>query len=281
MAMLWQAPLAQAQTGLLVIAHGGSATWNEGVRQVVSQVHWDGPIATGFLMGEAADSEGWARGVARLVRAGAHDIVVVPLLVSSQGAHYRQIRFLAGETAHWPEELTQHSHPAGEPPPVPMRVTPALDDAPELAAALTGRWAALSEADRRRPLVLVAHGPNSDAEAVLWIRNLQPAADALRNAGGIPVEIGLLRDDAPVAIRSAAIAGLRSLIEGLAQQAQDSVAVLPVLISSGTIDRKTIPRDLAGLPVRYTPAPLAPLAPLARWIERMARAGRPIQSSPR
>ena len=38
------------------------------------------------------------------------------------------------------------------------------------------RWHALSIADRQRPLVLVAHGPESDTEARLWIENLETAA---------------------------------------------------------------------------------------------------------
>ena len=45
---------------------------------------------------------------------------------------------------------------------------------------------------------------------------------------------------------------------------------MPVLISTGRIDRVTIPKDLAGLPVRYAPMVLAPHAALAQWIERVA-----------
>ena len=59
-----------------------------------------------------------------------------------------------------------------------------------------------------------------------------------------------------------------------ATRARDSVVVLPVLISSGSIDREKLPRDLEGLPVRYLRASLAPLPPLARWIERIASQGR-------
>jgi hypothetical protein len=92
-------------------------------------------------MGEEADSAGWGAAVARLVRDGAREIVVVPLMVSSHGSHYRQIRYYAGELDSLPPELAAHDHHSAHAAPgVPMRVTPALDAAPELAEALAGRW---------------------------------------------------------------------------------------------------------------------------------------------
>src|SRR4029077_3154227 len=122
---------ASAQTGLLVVAHGASPQWNEGVRQLMTLVHWDGPVAVAFLMGDEAQSSGWNPAVQELVRQGARDIVVVPLMISSHGGHYRQIRSYAGELPEIPGGM---DHLMGAPPlhPVPMRVTEALDAAPEL-----------------------------------------------------------------------------------------------------------------------------------------------------
>lgn len=265
------APVA-AQTGLLVVAHGASPGWNDGVRQVVAQVQWEGPVATAFLMGAQAETNGWAQGVTALVREGAREIVVVPLMVSSHGGHYRQIRFYAGEIDTWPAELGQHSHGTIAPSPVPMRVTSALDGAPELGDALLERWRSLTARDRAGSLMLVAHGPSTDAESELWIRDLESAAAGIRAEGGIPVKIGLLRDDAPAPVRAAAIADIHRTALELAAQSKDSVTVLSVLISSGRLDAVTIPKDLSGLPVRYAATALSPLPVLARWIERVALA---------
>src|SRR5687768_770088 len=91
--LLAAATPAAAQTGLLVVAHGATPRWNEGVRKVVAQVKWDGPVAVAFLMGEESTSAGWDSGVAGLVKQGARDVVVVPLMVSSQGGHYKQVQF--------------------------------------------------------------------------------------------------------------------------------------------------------------------------------------------
>jgi sirohydrochlorin ferrochelatase len=158
----------------------------------------------------------------------------------------------------------------------PAAVTPALDAAPELGAVLASQWIALDERDRRRPLVLLAHGPTDGAEAARWVANVSIAAGAaLRDAGlESPVRVGLLRDDAPPPLRAAAISELRDTVQALAARGRDSVLVLPVLISSGAINRVTIPRDLQGLPVRVVPVGLAPHPALARWIERVAGAVR-------
>jgi sirohydrochlorin ferrochelatase len=63
---------------------------------------------------------------------------------------------------------------------------------------------------------------------------------------------------------------MRDSVLAMSARAQDSVVAMPVMISSGSITRTKIPRDLADLPLRYRPEPLAPLGVLARWVERSA-----------
>ena len=58
------------------------------------------------------------------------------------------------------------------------------------------------------------------------------------------------------------LAGQARLLSA-ASASGDSVTVVPVLISTGKIDRVTIPNDLAGLPVRYAPLVLSPHPSLA------------------
>jgi sirohydrochlorin ferrochelatase len=264
-----EAASAQGKTGLLVVAHGANAAWNARVRATVAQVKWDGPVAVAFLMGEEAKSSSWDAGISEIAKLGADQIVAVPLMVSSHGAHYRQIRYLAGEISEWPADLG-HDHGPRTDPAVPVRVTAALDGAPEVGLVLRDRWRDLSTVDRGRPLLLVAHGPSTDTEAALWISDLERAAKEI--GGDLQVQIGLLRDDAAPPVRAAAIALLHETVTRMAGTARDSVAVLPVLISSGRIDGATIPKDLSGLPVSYTAVSLAPHPALARWIERVALA---------
>ena len=263
--------VAAAQQGLLLVAHGANPEWNARVRQTLAQVVWTpGPVGAAFLMGAEADTAGWGPAVARLVREGAKEIVVVPLMVSSHGSHYRQIRYYAGELDSLPPELAGHDHGEHTEPAVPMRVTPALDASPELAAALAARWAELDERDRSRPLLLVAHGPNSPEDAERWIADITAVSEGLRKATGRELHVALLRDDAPAPVRAAAVQAMRDSVLAMAARARDSVVAMPVMISSGSITRTKIPRDLADLPLRYRAEPLAPLAALARWIERSA-----------
>lgn len=262
-------------TGLLVVAHGATAEWNARVRATVAQVHWtQGPVAVAFLMGAEAGSAGWDAAVRSLSRAGATEIVVVPLMISTFGDHVRQVEHYAGVRPELPPALVEHDHRDGGVTPIlPMRVTPALDAAPELGAILLDGWRALPEADRPRPIFLLAHGPQSEADAARWEWNLSGAAEVL-SAGGATGEfrVGLVRDDASPEARAAAVAVARDTVAALAARARDSVVVLPILISTGSLDRVKLPGDLAGLPVAMRPMPLAPSPRLARWIERVAAA---------
>ena len=147
----------------------------------------------------------------------------------------------------------------------------ALDGAPELSQVLDDRWWSLAPIDRRRSVVYLAHGPSSDDDATIWIGDLLQATGDLAGRGGVRRVVKLLRDDAEPGVRQAAVADLRDAISELARVTGDSVSVLPVLVSRGTINDVTIPADLAGLPVRYVPIALAPSPHLARWIERSAR----------
>jgi sirohydrochlorin ferrochelatase len=278
------APLAgQQRAGLLVVAHGADSGWNARVRQTLAQVRWPaGPVALAFLMGPEATSSGWDSALAQLERGGATSLTVVPLFVSSHGGHYRQVEYYAGVRDSWDGAGSSHDH-AVRHPAMPVVVTPALDAAPEVGAALANAWAGLDSAVRRHPVIVIAHGPTSDAEAKRWVTNLSDAVvPALRRAGlRAEVRIGLLRDDAPPPDRARAIQAIRDTVTRLAAAGSDSVVVLTALISSGGIDRVKIPRDLEGLPVLYVPTPLAPRPELARWIERIAgeRQGQPSSGS--
>jgi sirohydrochlorin ferrochelatase len=133
-------PLKAQQRGLLVVAHGADSGWNAGVRAVVSQVEWQGPIEVAFLMGSEAATASWNTALTRLQARAIDTVVVVPLMVSSHGAHTRQIRHYAGELAELPADLVGHSHGQMLKPRVPVRVTGALDGSPELGEILLSRW---------------------------------------------------------------------------------------------------------------------------------------------
>lgn len=283
--LLASAGLADAQSstprvGLLVVAHGADSTWNANVRKTVAQVAWKhGPVEVAFLMGGEAKTASWTAAVSSLQHHSVSRIVAVPLMVSTHGSHVDQIRYYAGELPTLPKELEAmmksmgHEHEATAHTHVPIVTTNALDDASELGQALYERWMQLPDVDRKRPLVLVAHGPNDAEAAVLWEKNIAATAGKIAKlVAPNPMRIHLLRDDAPAEVRKAAVQAMRDSITALSVRAKDSVTVLPVLISTGSVNTVKIPADIAGLPVRYQPVGLTPSAALARWIERVANA---------
>ncbi|HEX9164412.1 MAG TPA: CbiX/SirB N-terminal domain-containing protein [Gemmatimonadales bacterium] len=264
--------LASAQTGLLVVAHGANSAWNAQVRETIRQVNWPhGPVATAFLMGAEAESAGWDAAVRELERAGSQAIVVVPLMVSSHGSHYRQVQHYAGLIADLPPELAAHNHGTPGLTTLPMRVTPALDQAPEVGTALVARWLAGGQAAADAPLLLLGHGPETAEDAARWAEAFASHGRSLREAGYRGrIEAAFLRDDAPPPVRAAAISAMRDTVTRMAAQAGDSVSVLTVLVATGPMTSARIPKDIAGLPVRYRPVGLTPHPAIARWIERIA-----------
>jgi sirohydrochlorin ferrochelatase len=266
--------------GLMVVAHGADSIWNSRVRQTVAQMKWThGPVKVAYLMGSEAKTASWDSAATQLQREGVGSVVIVPFMVSSYGGHTRQIQFYAGKIPSLPPELGAmmeamgggHDHHALVKLTVPSVVTSALDDAPELGEALIGRWNDLPAADKKRPVMLIAHGPNNPEDVIHWETNILKTAKALREAvAPRPVRVSLLRDDAPPEVRAAAVAAMRDTIVSLGKVAKDSVTVLPVLISTGDVNNVKIPADINGLPVRYAPVGLAPHAAMAKWIVRIA-----------
>ena len=278
---LLSAAPAAAQTarpvGTIIVAHGGGPEWNEQVVKVASGVRTGGPVAVSFLMGPGAKTTRFQDVVRELEAKGVGEIVVVPLLVSSHSGHYDQIRWLAGDSVELGKTMMHHLQMAGIERPataLPMRVTRAIDDSPEVARVLAERALAITPAPAGRALFIVGHGPNSAEDAAAWMANLRPIADTVRALTGFrDVRVGLVRDDAPPPVRAEAVRAVRELIQLQHLATGDTVTVVPVLVSRGTVSQVKIPADLAGLPMKYTADALLPHPGLARWVEARVREG--------
>ena len=269
------APLSAQTVGTLIVAHGADSAWNAAVFDLAHSVKTGGPVDVSFLMGPAAGSHRFQDAVDTLAAAGAKTIVVVPLLVSSHGGHYEQVRYLVGATDTLSEVMRHHLAMGGiQRPrnPVPLMITPALDNAAELATVLTDRAKALTTTPGEQALFFIGHGPNSSEQKAEWMGNLRPVADTVRARTGYrDVHVGLMRDDAPPAVRADAIYEIRELITLQARFTGRPVVVIPILIARGALTRTTVPNDLQGLQITYGGAALLPHPALARWVERRVR----------
>lgn len=275
LALLAAPATSQAQqtgsVGTIIIAHGGGEEWNAQVESVAALVNTGGPVELSYLMGPGAKTHRFQDAVARLSAAGASRIVVVPMLMSSHSGHYEQIRYLAGEVESLNETMMHHLHMAGIERPtvsVPIRVAKAIDDSPEVARVLAERALAIAAEPAEQALFIIGHGPNSAEDNAAWMNNLRPVADSLRAATAFrDVRVGLVRDDAPAAVRAEAVRAVRETIELQHRLTGKDVVVVPALISRGLVSQQKIPADLAGLPVVYTGDALLPHEGLARWVE--------------
>lgn len=265
----------QETVGTLVVAHGANPEWNAPVLATVGQADTRGPVEVAFLMGPAAPERRFQDAVGALVEAGADRVVVVPLLVSSHSGHYEQLRWLVGETDTLAPVMMEHLHHAGIERPtadVPVELAPALDDSPDLARVLTDRARALADDPSGRSLFLIGHGPNSAEDHAAWMENLRRVAERVREqAGFADVRVGLVRDDAPEAVRAEAVRGIRETIQLQRAASGRDVVVVPILISSGRVNRAKIPADLEGLPIVYDGTPILPHPAIAQWIESRVR----------
>jgi len=267
--------LPASAVGTIIIAHGGGPTWDGNVESLAKSVHTGGPVAVSLLMGPGAATHRFQDAVAKLVSEGAKEVVVVPVLVSSHSGHIEQIRYLAGETDSLDMEMMHHLTMSGitrSAVKVPISVTTALDNAPQLARVLADHAKALGKDPAHQALFLVGHGPNDAEDNAKWMTNLRQVADSVRAwTGYSDIKIGLVRDDAPAEVRAEAVKEIRETI--LLQNAvtKQPVVVVPILVSSGEVASTKIPADLKDLPIVYNAVPLLPHPAMARWVESQVR----------
>ena len=223
------------------------------------------------------------RSIDTLNSIGVSRIVVVPLLISSHSGHYEQIRYLAGATDSLESNMMHHLHMGGlarATVKVPVTVSRAIDDAPDVARVLIARAEALTSEPKKHALFVIGHGPNSSDNLASWMMNLRTMVDTIR-AGSqfMDVRVGLVQDDAPPHVRAEAVKRSRELIELQHKLTGNPVVVVPVLISKGKLSTEKIPKDLAGLPIIYDGEPLLPHPALARWIEARVREASQINTA--
>jgi sirohydrochlorin ferrochelatase len=273
----------RAAVGTIVVAHGGDSAWNALVVDAARRARTGGPVEVSFLMGPAARTTRFQDVVSRLQKSGVSRIVVVPMLVSSHSGHYDQVRYLAGDSVSLAPAMQHHLHVSGiERPPAgaDIRLARAMDDAPHVARVVTDRARALTADPGERAVLIVGHGPNSSADHAEWMVNLRRVADSVRVFGGFrDVRVGLVRDDAPAAVRAEAVRQIRDVIELQYAATGRDVVVVPVLVSKGTINRDKLPRDLAGLPILYSGEPLLPHPEMVRWIESAVKGAAPVPAA--
>jgi sirohydrochlorin ferrochelatase len=276
-----------AVTGVLLLAHGGSAAWNDNVRAIAAETDKVRPTEVAFGMATRANIQS---AIDKLAVRGATRIVAVPLFVSSHSSVITSTQYLLGLRREMPPDLVrfakmshgsgQSDHAAHAEPgvdgttpvrsPVPVSMTPALDAHPVVAAIVSSRAAAISREAAKESVILVAHGPVDDDSNDKWLTSLRDVAASVKaSAGYAAVDAITVRDDAPPLVRDRAAAELRALVEQRARNTR--VLVVPVLLSYGGIE-EGLRKRLTSLDYTMATQALAPDARLVTWILEMSAA---------
>lgn len=277
---------AAASYGILLLAHGGDASWNGEIEKLRGRVDAKVPTETALGMADVASLQA---AVDRLEKRGVSRVVAVPLFVQSRSEVLDQTRYAlglsdkpsaslkaayermaamhAGHGAHHGHSMEFSTKQVAARAPLAMSL--ALDDHKLVARILAERAKSLSKKPADESLVLVAHGPVDDAAMPAWRGTTASLCAAIKGRFK-SCSFGLLRDDAAPEIRAAAVAEIREKVSA----AEGKAIVLPVLIARGGIEKK-IERDLKGLEYAWDGKTLMPHSGFDAWVlERAAAAAR-------
>ena len=280
-----------AKPGVLLLAHGGAAQWNERVAAVASTVDQSQPTEVAFGMASRASIQ---RAIDKLAARGVTEIVAVPLFVSSYSSVITSTEYLLGLRKDAPKDMaifakmdhsshgapaagdhSAHGAPAADPAsPVtttlPIRMTPALNQHPLIAAIVADRAKSISTAPEKEGVIIVAHGPVPDEDNRRWLEDMAVLARHTRaSAPYASVDYMTVRDDAGPAMREAATKELREKVQ--AQLAEGRrVLIVPHLMSFGGIEQG-IRKRLDGLDYTMTTQALMPDDRIVQWVVASTR----------
>jgi hypothetical protein len=153
--------------------------------------------------------------------------------------------------------------------PVPIRMTPALNDHPIVADILASRARSIGKDPSTESIVIVAHGPNDEENNRRWLADMASLARRLEEKSRFAsVDYLTVRDDAPKPIWEKARAELRAVVEKRTAEGR-RVLIVPLLISFGGIE-KGLRQRLEGLTYTMAAAGLMPDDRLVDWVLAMA-----------
>ncbi len=283
-----QAAHSQPSPGIVLLAHGGRvSTWNDEVQRIATEVNKTYPTELAFGMATKSSIQ---YAVDKLLRRGVQRIIAVPLFISSYSSVIASTEWLFGLRPDMPEDykvfakMSHNSggheghHGAASPDTplipldvsVPVRMTPALNRHPIVAAILADRAAAISTNPQQEVVILVAHGPNSGENNVKWLADLQVLATMVQSKAPYHrVEYLTIRDDAEEPVVSQAKAEFRSLVEK-ANSSGKRALVVPVLLSYGGVENR-IRERVNGLKFTMATQGLLPDSRIVDWV--LASAG--------
>jgi len=279
--------------GVVVMAHGGPQSWNEGVSDMLAPLASEYKLELAFGM---ADAYSLQEAIDRLEARGVDDIGVVRLFISGESWLERTRQILGLQDGAPPRAARHQQHGTGvhgmhaEPSPESaqngaedhgnhggMRMEfwqvdsdaqftlsiEGLSEAPEMDQVLLQRARHLSVDPVGEQILVLAHGPGDDAENERWLANISERAELLKRDGGFSeVKVATLREDWPEK-REAAQQAVRDYVRQ-GNEAGRRVLVIPYRVHGFG----PYAEALEGLDYVADETGLVPHPAVAQWIER-------------
>lgn len=264
--------------GVLVMAHGGDATWNREVEAALTPLRREYPLELAFGMADAVSIQ---EGVERLERQGVQSIAVVRLFISGESWFERTEQILGIKPGAPPKpaapphgEHSGHGGHGGH-----SMAFWAIDSdarfalsrdglmqATEMGEVLVERARGLSRNPAVEDVLILAHGPGDDEENRRWLAYIDARADSVRQAMAFRrVQVETLREDWPDK-REAAQARIREFVANASRDGGRAL-VIPFRVQGFGPYAKV----LDGLDYDADQVGLVPNPHVRAWVDRQAR----------
>lgn len=268
-----------SRAGVLIMAHGGNPEWDAGVLEILQPLREKYALEVAFGM---ADAYSLQEAVSRLEHRGISDIAVVRLFISGE-SWYERTRQILGLAAGAPareQPDSAHAEHGGHHAAAGHRMefwqlesqanfsmsTEGLADAEEMSDVLLTRAQDLSRNPALEDVLILAHGPEDDAENERWITSIEERTVKIRQQGNFnTILVATLREDWP------------EKREVAQQQVRDFVAAsraagrTPIVIPYRVHGFGPYEKALQGLEYVADGKGLIPHPAVTRWIEGQIR----------
>ncbi len=246
--------------GVLILTHGfqeqGDQLLVQHLRPLGQQV--PAALAAGMSM---MSSDHIQLALNNLAKAGARGIIVVPAVSSRFSSMARQWEYIFG-LREWPE----YASVPRVVPSAPLHIVPPLDDNELVGESLADYAAEISANPASEEVIIVAHGPTSEADNRLQLEMLARLAGFVRaRSGYAAVHVATLQDDAPMTVRAANVKALRETVKSATDQGRE-VLIITNLLGTRTVQGR-LRRDLFGLQYRFNPKGLTQHPNFIHWVE--------------
>jgi hypothetical protein len=247
------------KVGVLMLNHGVSEESDRKFKAAVDPVGEKFPTAIGFGMAMTS-SEALQQAVDELNARGVQKIIAVDPDSSEHKSLYRQWRYILGQSGKAAYVAVPQIRSRAR-----IILAPPINDSPLIGRVLLDHANELSRDQRREAVVVIAHGPEDDADNGPDLEHVKALAGWLKRHSRFPlVEALNIQDDAPTGVRAANVVTFRKMVTD-AQAKGLEVIVVPYAINTKGIQPK-LQKDLEGLRFRFADKGISAHPNFVKWV---------------